>query len=605
MSRIDPLAAADAIDPARGLAAAHAIALLRGERPAPLAPLLQQATRAPAPLLRIIQRFALPPLAVDLLALVAAPELGLAAATALAAHPLAIDGRATPALCAELLGADATPALAPGATLRAGALIAAPQGPGFAGRPLQIPEAVVAALHGAPAPDWRLASALQPCPTCPTAVADSAAGAQLADALRRARAQHPGHWAPILHLDTDDPAAAIAVAGAAARRLGLGLALLEPALLPETADPGAVLRALGRDAILLETAILLPASRDGCLLADRLHGPFLLWGKAPPRTARPLASLTIARPAALPLSAARDAQAAHDVGFAADLPTLLRQRAASHLDDLAQRIEPQASWADLVLPPAQLAQLQQLASYYRHRARVLDDWGFRAKSRRGLALAALFSGPSGTGKTMAAEILARALSDDGGALALYRVDLAALVSKYIGETQKNIGRVFDIAERSGAMLLFDEGEAIFSRRSREVKDSNDRHANAETSYLLQRLENYSGVAIVTTNLRATVDDAFLRRFRAVIEFPFPDAGQRARIWRSVLPEALPREGIDYDVLARLAISGGFIRAIALSAAWLAAEAGGPLTMRHLKQAARQEYGKLGKTLAEAELRGFQ
>lgn len=599
MSRAGPAAARDAIDPARALAAAHAIALLRGERPAPLAPLLERATPAPSPLLTLSRRFALSALDVDLLALVAAPELGLDAAAALAAHPLAIDGLATAALGAELLGPDALGALAPGATLRASALIAARPGAGFAGRPLHIPEAVATALAGAAAPDQRLGAALQP---CPPGEADTAAGARLADALLRARSLTP---APILHLDTDDLAQAMALAGAAARRLGLGLALLQPALLPQTSDCDAVVRALGRDAILLATMVLLPASAEGCLLADRLHGPFLLWGKAPAPTARPLATLALDPPASLPLAASRDAAAAHAVGFATDLPALLRRRAAQQLDDLAQRIEPQARWADLVLPPGPLAQLHQLAAYHRHRQLVLDDWGFRARSRRGLALTALFSGPSGTGKTMAAEILARALGAEDGALALYRVDLGALISKYIGETQKNIGRVFDIAEQSGAMLLFDEGEAIFTRRSREVKDSNDRHANAETSYLLQRLENYTGVAIVTTNLRATVDDAFLRRFRAVIEFPFPDASQRARIWASVLPAALPRQGIDFAVLARLAISGGFIRAIALSAAWLAAETGGPLTMQHLEQAARQEYGKLGKSVAEAELRGFR
>lgn len=360
--------------------------------------------------------------------------------------------------------------------------------------------------------------------------------------------------------------------------------------------------------MLTETAFLIPATSEGCLIADRLQAPCLIWGIAPQRTQRPRASWAPARATPLPRAELQDAKASHAIGLAPDLPALLRERAAQGLDGLAQRIEPQARWDDLVLPAAQLAQLRQLAQCRRLGAQVLDNWGFRAKSARGLALTALFSGPSGTGKTMAAEILARELCDevgDSGALALYRVDLAAMVSKYIGETQKNIGRIFDAAEDSGAVLLFDEGEALFARRSPEVKDSHDRHANSETSYLLQRLETYSGIAIVTTNLRAAVDDAFLRRFRAVIDFPFPDAAQRALIWQAVLPPALPREGIDFDALARLTVSGGFIRAIALTAAWLAAADGAVLRMAHLERAARQEYMKLGKPLSESELRGFR
>ncbi|CAM3295198.1 ATPase family associated with various cellular activities (AAA) [Paracoccus aminovorans] len=583
------------------LAGQHAMALLaRGPGSDLRAALSDLAALGPVALLRIAERFGLTALELDLLCLIAAPELGPEPAAALAAHPLALQGRATPALCALVLGAEAGPALSATALLRQGALVEALPGTGLAQRLLVLPEAVASALLGAPAPDPAVLGALTPCPPAPHPQAG-----MLADALLAARGLDP---APILHLAASDPAEAAALVAAAGARLGLRAAALDPSAL--SIEPARAAQLLNRDAVLTETAFLLPASPEGCQIADRLQAPCLLWGIEPHRTQRPRASIAPVRAAPLPRSALADAEASHAVGLTADLPALIRTRAAQGLEGLAQRIEPQARWDDLVLPPAQMQQLRQLAASRRHGPLVLDGWGFRAKSARGLALTALFSGASGTGKTMAAEILARALCDDdlgsgGGALALYRVDLAALTSKYIGETQKNVGRIFDAAENAGAVLLFDEGEALFARRSPEVKDSHDRHANAETSYLLQRLESYSGIAIVTTNLRAAVDDAFLRRFRAVIDFPFPDAAQRALIWRAVLPQALPRAGIDYDALARLAVAGGFIRAIALTAAWLAAESGGPLTMAHLERAARQEYMKLGKPLSEAELRGFR
>ena len=603
------------------LAGRHATGLLATgpdtESGAALVPALNELSAlGPVALLRILRRFGLSAAETDLFCLIAAPELGLEPATALAAHPLAQHGHATVALCQMVLGAEAGAALSAGALLRQAALIEALPGPGLAQRLLVLPEAVVSALIGTPTPDPALAPALTPALTACVAAAHPQAGI-LAEALIRARSDPA---APILHLACADPAEAAAAGAGAAAGLGLHLAALEPQLLGPGVDPARAAQLLNRDAVLTETAFLIPATPEGCLIADRLQAPCLLWGIEPHRTQRPRASWAPARAAPLPRAELQDAEASHATGLAPDLPALLRERAARGLEGLAQRIEPQARWDDLVLPAAQLAQLRQLASCRRLGARVLDDWGFRAKSARGLALTALFSGPSGTGKTMAAEILARELCDDGdddggagggagggerAALALYRVDLAAMVSKYIGETQKNIGRIFDAAEDSGAVLLFDEGEALFARRTPEVKDSHDRHANSETSYLLQRLESYSGIAIVTTNLRMAVDEAFLRRFRAVIDFPFPDAAQRAQIWQAVLPPELPREDIDHQALARLAVSGGFIRSIALTAAWLAAEDGGVLRMAHLERAARQEYMKLGKPLSESELRGFR
>jgi hypothetical protein len=275
-----------------------------------------------------------------------------------------------------------------------------------------------------------------------------------------------------------------------------------------------------------------------------------------------------------------------------------RIQARPRLDDLAQRIDSSAVWDELVLPEAQRQVLRDIAAHVRQRARVYETWGFAGKGTRGLGISALFAGASGTGKTMAAEVLANELHLD-----VYRIDLSAMVSKYIGETEKNLRRVFDAAEAGGAILLFDEADALFGKRS-EVKDSHDRYANIEVSYLLQRMEAYRGLAILTTNLKSALDTAFLRRLRFVVQFPFPDAVQRAEIWRRIFPRATPTEGLDAERLARLNVAGGNIRNIALNAAFLAADEGAPVRMYHLLRAARAEYAKLEKSLAEAEITGW-
>jgi SpoVK/Ycf46/Vps4 family AAA+-type ATPase len=217
---------------------------------------------------------------------------------------------------------------------------------------------------------------------------------------------------------------------------------------------------------------------------------------------------------------------------------------------------------------------------------------------RGLGISALLAGASGTGKTMAAEVLAGELRLD-----LYRIDLSSVVSKYIGETEKNLRRVFDAAEAGGAILLFDEADALFGKRS-EVKDSHDRYANIEVSYLLQRMEEYRGLAILTTNMKNGLDTAFLRRIRFVVQFPFPDSAQRAEIWRRIFPSGTPTEGIDPLKLSRLNVAGGNIRNVAINAAFLAADAGEPVRMGHLLRAARTEYAKLEKPLTDAEIGGW-
>jgi len=288
---------------------------------------------------------------------------------------------------------------------------------------------------------------------------------------------------------------------------------------------------------------------------------------------------------------------------ASDKPDELLWRACRtlgrrQLDDLAQRVEPAAGWEDLILPEHQKVILSQVASHVRNRLKVCENWGFARKSTRGMGLSTLFAGESGTGKTMAAEVLANELHLD-----LYRIDLSSVVSKYIGETEKNLRKVFDAAEDSGAILLFDEADALFGKRS-EVKDSHDRHANIEVSYLLQRMESYTGLAILTTNLKTSLDTAFQRRLRFVVQFTFPDTEQREAIWRCVFPGATPTHGLDYRKLAQLQVAGGNIRNIALNAAFLAADAGESVGMLHLLHAAHGEGSKRERPLTDAETRGW-
>ena len=268
------------------------------------------------------------------------------------------------------------------------------------------------------------------------------------------------------------------------------------------------------------------------------------------------------------------------------------------LEQLAQRLEPSADWEDLILPEPQRMLLQEVAIHARNRGTVYDSWGFGSKGSRGLGISALFAGTSGTGKTMAAEVLANSLRLD-----LYRIDLSSVVSKYIGETEKNLRRIFDAADAGGAILLFDEADALFGKRS-EVKDSHDRYANIEVSYLLQRMEAYQGLAILTTNLKSALDTAFLRRIRFVVHFPFPDASQRAEIWRKIFPRQVPLSDLDFAKLSRLNVTGGNIRNIALGAAFLAADEREPVGMDHLLHAARTEYAKLEKPLTESEIAGW-
>jgi len=275
-----------------------------------------------------------------------------------------------------------------------------------------------------------------------------------------------------------------------------------------------------------------------------------------------------------------------------------RTHARKSLDNLALRIEPKCRWEDLVLPSLQTDILRQIVAHVRHRPMVHDRWGFAKKYARGLGVAALFAGSSGTGKTMAAEIISVELERD-----VYQIDLASVVSKYIGETEKNLRRIFDAADESAAVLLFNEADALFGKRS-EIKDSHDRYANLEISYLLQRMESYEGVAILTTNMKHALDSAFLRRLRFIVQFPFPEVEQRQAIWQKVFPAQAPLHQLDFRRLAQMNISGGVIRNIAMHAAFLAAEENGPIDMNHLLRAAKVEYAKMDKPLTGSESGGW-
>jgi len=298
----------------------------------------------------------------------------------------------------------------------------------------------------------------------------------------------------------------------------------------------------------------------------------------------------------------RAARAAHlqsvvdDAGITADsLRAGARAQNAAGLEILARRVQPAVAWEDLVLPGSTLAGLRELAARARNRDRVIDEWAMRPGGGRGRGITALFAGDSGTGKTMSTEVIAGELGLD-----LYAINLATVVDKYVGETEKNLERIFSEADGINGVLLFDEADAIFGKRS-EVRDAHDRYANMETAYLLQRMESFDGLAILSTNLRANLDDAFARRLDAVIDFPMPDPGQRRHLWDRCLGSALPRhDDVDLDFAARFELSGGNIRSIAITAAYLAAEAQRPVAMADLMRATQREYRKLGRLCVESE-----
>jgi ATPase family associated with various cellular activities (AAA) len=301
-------------------------------------------------------------------------------------------------------------------------------------------------------------------------------------------------------------------------------------------------------------------------------------------------------PATIVLGVERAVRLAAVPGARADVSAACRSVAGPPLLGLAELRHPEGGLASLVLPePAERA-LRAMIAQVRQRSRVHGEWGHPGR-QRGLAVSALFTGPSGTGKTTAAEAVAAELGLD-----LICADLSQVVSKYIGETEKNLASLFDAAG-SGAVLLFDEGDALFSRRT-QVRDSRDRYANLEVSYLLQRLESFDGICIVTTNAKDAIDHAFTRRMRFVVTFPFPDAEQRARLWERAFPAGVPVDGLDPARLAQVAVTGGTIAQLALHAAFLAADMGEPVRMTDVREALRIEADKLERPLSTHELRGW-
>jgi hypothetical protein len=594
----------------------------------------RDAMPAPAAIDTVAHLFQLSPFERDVLLLAAGAEMDARLAE-LCGHAGGHSQRpwATFGLALATLTDPHWSALAPPEPLRRWRLIELDEAFGVSAARLRIDERVLHFLAGVNYPDLRLQPLLEPVPA--PRVMSATHRAIAAEAAGRARAAAEG--LPPLLLTGDDNAGQQEIAAAIAGQLGIDLYRLRGRDVPTAAGEQATLALLWtREAALLGSGLfiaiddgdteghvarLIPhlhglvivgtrhaPSLDGAAIhytVDRPDAPErrLLWKEALGARAEALAPALDALASQYRLNAQRIAAIAATASdddperCAAALHRASRAEGAP-MPGLAQRIDARASWDDLVLPDPQRAALQQLAIHARHRLRVHHDWGFARKSARGLGFATLFWGESGTGKTLAAEVLANELG-----LALYRIDLSAVVSKYIGETEKNLRKLFDVAEDAGAILLFDEADALFGKRS-EVKDSHDRYANIEVSYLLQRMEAYSGLAILTTNHKAALDSAFQRRLRFVVHFPFPDQAQREIIWRAVFPAGAPLDGIDYAKLARLDVPGGTIRNIAMSAAFLAAETDVPIGMTQLLRGAQFEAAKRENPYSSAETRGW-
>jgi hypothetical protein len=523
-------------------------------------------------------------------------------------------------------------ALAPARPLRRFCLVELEGGKGLTSAALRIDERVLHYLAGANLLDPRLQPILQ-VGHAPDWIADGHR-AVVSRIVRALDSSTP----PAIHLCGNDPQGQEDIAAAAAQAKGWQLFTLRAEdLPPQGTDLNQLIALWEREAPLFSGALVLQCASGGLSaagrqLAERLPAPFFLASREPVRLNRAVLRFDVEKPepaeqkrlwqqalgpAAARLNGALDVLSGHfrlsarainstsvltavegGAPAADELWSACRSLARPRLEDLAQRIVPSAGWDDLILPEAHKQTLHQIADQVRHRLKVYETWGFSDKGRRGLGISALFAGGSGTGKTLAAEVLARELQLD-----LYRIDLSAVVSKYIGETEKNLKQVFDAAEEGGVLLLFDEADALFGKRG-EVKDSHDRYANIEVGYLLQRMETYQGLAILTTNLKTVLDKAFQRRLRFIVNFPFPDAAQREAIWSRAFPEKTPTQGLEPKRLSQLNVAGGNIRNIALNAAFLAAAAAQPVGMAHVLEAARLEMEKIERPLTESEIRGW-
>ncbi|WP_330454930.1 MULTISPECIES: ATP-binding protein [unclassified Streptomyces] len=526
--------------------------------------------------------------------------------------------------------------LAAGAPLRDGGLLLAEDlGRPFLSRALRVPDRVTAHLLGDDTRDPRLADV--------TAPWEAVGGVGDPAALARVLAG----GVPLVYLSEDQGGAGTALAASALEKAGRSVLGVDLARLAADPAPADAVRTLVREARLtgsglvcapldavsrehpqllrLLTATPVPAVMVGRVPWDAswstvppllVHAPRVepsargvLWGEAYRRTgsgAVPVGIdpdhllapflLTPEQVRGAALSAAQAARLDGGTLTPDHVRRGARAQNAAGLDRLARRIEPTVTWDDLVLPPDAHAQLRELTARARHRDRVLGEWAMRPGGGRGRGVSALFAGDSGTGKTMSAEVIAADLGLD-----LYTVDLATVIDKYVGETEKNLERIFTEAAGVNGVLLFDEADAIFGKRS-DVKDAHDRYANVESAYLLQRMESFDGLAILATNLRANLDDAFTRRLDLVIDFPVPDPAQRLLLWNRCLGTVLPRAA-DLDLAfcaENFELAGGNIRSIAVTAAYLAADTGGAVTMATLIHAVQREYQKLGRLTLASE-----
>jgi hypothetical protein len=606
--------------------------------------IVQEMSPPPA-LLILAKRLGLSEFERQILLLCLAMELDPAIGT-LCARCQADGGRPTFALAFNLFENPSWEALSPERPLRYWRLIeiSQPGGQPLTASPLRADERVVNYLKGLNYLDDRLAPLLAPIDGGPESSdlppSQQARAMTILQALKHAET---GRRLPIVQLLGPDSASKQLVAAEVARCIGMHVYLLPAALLPSQAsDLEALARLWQRESLLLPLALYIDAFESATdhlppgqgspvnRLLERTNGAiFLDTCESWPGLNQATLAVDVAKPTpaeqqsawySMPGAKSDDAsllasqfnlslsdirRIAHQT-LADDSTSeiLLRDRlwkaclvsTRPRLDRLAQRLEPRMAWSDLVLPPAETSLLRQIADQVAQRTTVYEKWGFGQKMSRGLGISALFAGDSGTGKTMAAEVIATHLRLD-----LYRIDLSAVVSKYIGETEKNLRRLFDAAENGGAILFFDEADALFGKRS-EVKDSHDRYANIEINYLLQRMESYRGLAILATNMKSALDQGFLRRLRFVVNFPFPGAAERKAIWQKVFPTGVPKSDIDCDRLARLNLTGGNIYNVALNAAFMAAHTGSPVTMPLVLDAARAEFRKLERPINEQDFR---
>lgn len=600
-------------------------------------------SRAPARamLSRVVESFGLTPFERDIIVTLAAAQLdpGL-----LGPEPsCCTEGLSFDHALRHLPGAHWS-AVSPSAPLRRWRLVQIDPAQPFLGR-LQLDEAVLLALLGVRSVEPALERLALPAPL----EHDIACTATLLHAARDTasrwlEAGPEGRATPVLQVTGSDAGLRRRLVTHAAGELGLNVWSLSasdlPATPPEIDD---LSRAIERAFVLADVLVLVQRDDDEpagqravARLADRVSTPIAVagesarrvWGRSTVHVEAPQLSDSersgiwrgvlglpaafdpsvvddLAHDFALPLDQMRDfALQVAGAGYATPQERLQQARisaraaARSTLEGLAQRLTAPAGWDDIVLPDGPLRTLKEIAAHVRQRRMVEQVWGFASRRAENLAVTALFHGPSGVGKTLAARVIASELDLD-----LYRVDLSQTVSKYIGDTEKNLKLIFDAAEQSGAVLVFDEADALFGKRS-EVRDSHDRYANIEVSYLLQRMESYRGLAILTTNLPANLDASFIRRIRYAIGFALPDVASRRAIWRSAFPADAPAMDLDHDALARLSVSGASIANIALGAAVLAADAGSAIGMEHLLRATEAEYAKLERSLSPAELQGW-